>query len=473
MTVYTAEQQDKLLQAIRQGEAARVYLVFGERFLCQQAAETLCQALLAGGGTLHPIDGDQEPFATTLHKLTSFSLFPGRQVYRVTDTRLLHSVKVAESIWKKALRARQNNEPEKAARSLRNMLASAGLAADLENDPGQFSPAQWKKVFGFAQPQDNLSWTGELLAASPASEAEPTTRTADDPAALLEQKLAGGIPKQNILILTAEDVDKRKRLYKHLAEHQVVLDLSVEAGSSNRAQTAQKKVLLDLVHKTLAGFNKTMPPAVADQLLERVGFQPVAVVMESEKLALYAGERARITAEDLEAMVGRTRQEALFELTEALGRRDLEKCLLVAVRLGEHGVHPLAMLATLKNFARNLLLFKALQEQPASGYQRAMPAAAFQQQVLPRLKEKEQWQQELAGHPFALFMQFKTAAAFPPAVLQRWLALILAAEFRLKGSPLAAETTLQHLLLSMLGPDDNAVLQKKPGALPYSSSKNP
>lgn len=462
MALYTSEQQDKLLKGIRQGESARAYLVFGDRFLCQQAAEALCQALLVGGGIVHPVDGDQEPFATTLHKLTSFSLFPGRQVYRVTDTRLLHSVKVAESIWKKALRARQNNESAKATRYLRNMLESAGLQPDdPENDPGRFAPAQWKKVFGFSRPQDDLAWTGELLAASPAPQQETSGRSADDPAALLEQKLAAGIPAQNILILTAEDVDKRKRLYKYLAENHVVLDLSVESGSSSRAQTAQKKVLLDLVHKTLDGFGKTMPPAVAEQLLERVGFHPVAVVMETEKLALSAGERDRITAEDLESLVGRTRQEALYELTDALGKRDLEKALLVAARLEGHSVHPLAMIATLKNYVRNLLLFRALQDQPENGYNRSMPQPAFQQQVLPRLKENDQWKQELSGHPFALYMQFKTAAQFRLATLQQWLALILTAEFRLKGSPVAPETTLQHLLLSMLVDNDNAVLQNK------------
>ncbi|HBI15237.1 MAG TPA: DNA polymerase III subunit delta [Desulfobulbaceae bacterium] len=471
MAVQTSEQLDNLLTRIRGGECARAYLIIGERFLSQQAADSLCHALLAGGGIVHPIDGDQEPFATTLHRLTSFSLFPGRQIYRVTNTRLLHSVKVAESLWKKAARARQNNEPDKAAQHLQNMLESAGLKPDdPENDPGRFSPAQWKKMFGFAQPQEDLGWTGSLLNAFPAQPQETSARSVDDPAALLEQKLVSGIPGQNILILTAEEVDRRKRLYKYLAENQVVVDLSVESGSSSRAQSAQKKILLELVHKTLAGFGKIMLPAVAEQLIERVGFHPVAVVMETEKLALYAGDSTRIVAADLESLVGRTRQEALYELTDALGKRDLEKCLLVAGRLVEYGIHPLAMIATLKNYVRTLLLFRALQDQPENGYYRSMPQPAFQQQVLPRLKENEEWKQELSGHPYALYMQFKTAAEFPLSTLRRWLEQVLAADFRLKGSTIAQETTLQYLLLSMLVPDDKAVLQKNSHALPYRNS---
>ena len=86
--------------------------------------------------------------------------------------------------------------------------------------------------------------------------------------------------------------------------------------------------------------------------------------MESEKLALYAGSRTRIDTADLDVVVGRTRQEALFELTDALGKKELERTLDCGRRLEEHGVHPLAVIATLKNYTRNLLLFKALQEQP-------------------------------------------------------------------------------------------------------------
>ncbi|MFO7598657.1 MAG: DNA polymerase III subunit delta, partial [Candidatus Desulfacyla sp.] len=355
MAVYTADQQDKILDSIRQNKVAQVYLLFGERFLCRQAAEKVCQALLTQGGTLHPVDGDREKFTTTLQKLSSFSLFPGRQVYRVSDTRLFHSIQVAESLWKKTVKAWADNEPARAVRHLRSMLETAGLNPDdAENDPSSLSPARWKKLFGFARPQSDLAWIGPLLAENAGREQFQHARADDDPAALLEKHLDSGLPGRNVLVLTTEDVDKRKRLYKLLAEKYVVLDLGVEAGSGSRAQAAQKKVLLDLLHGTLKEFDKTISREAADLLCERVGFHPVAVVRESEKLALYTGSRTRIDTSDLDAIVGRTRQEALFELTDALGKRELERALLVAARLEEHGIHPLAVIATLKNYTRNL-----------------------------------------------------------------------------------------------------------------------
>jgi len=193
-----------------------------------------------------------------------------------------------------------------------------------------------------------------------------------------------------------------------------------------------------------------MPPKVAGQLFERVGFHPVAVVMETEKLALYVGDAKQITLDDLNSVVGRTRQEALFELTHAIGQKDLETALLIASRLQENGIHGLAVLATLRNYTRTLLLFRALQDQEEYGVQTNMPPKVFQQQCLPGLKKNERWKKELSGHPYAVYMQFKTASAFSLSLLTSWSQLVLAAEMRLKGSPIDADTVLQHLLLSML-----------------------
>ena len=453
MATFTKDRLDALINGIKgdRDGIAKVYLLVGERFLCRQAAARVCEALLAAGGVLHAIDGDQENFVTTLGKLRSFSLLPGRQVYRVSDTQLFLSKKVANSLWGRAAKARNNNDLVTAGRYLGAMLAAAGLdAGEPENDPGALSAARWKKLFGFARPPGDLSWTKGIAATAGGGGKEPAVAGPGDPALLLEKTLEAGLPGPNVLVLLAEDVDKRKRLYKLLKDQYVVVDLSVDQGSSAQARKVRKSVLRELIDKTLADFNKTMAPGVADLLLERVGFHPVAAVTETGKLALFAGTRKQINREDLDALVGRTRQEVLFELTGALGKRNLERALLVAGRLQENGIHPLAVVATLRNYARTLLLFRVLQQQPQFGYGRSVSFAVFQQQCLPRLKERQVWQKELSGHPYAVYMQFQTAAAFSPAVLKNWLRLLLGAELRLKGSPLAPATVLRHLIISML-----------------------
>jgi DNA polymerase-3 subunit delta len=452
MAIYTRESLPSLLTQT-ENAISQVYVVFGERYLCQNAAEQLEEALLrTTGGTVHAIDGDQEDFTATIAKLRSFSLLPGRQLYRVTDTRLFLSKQVAKNIWSKALKAHADGKNEQAGRALRAFMKSGGLDPFVpDNDLETLPPAEWQHCFGFAKPGSDLSWTRSYQTSE--QQRDTTAATASDPTELLNAALAAGIPKNNILILLTEEIDKRKKFFKLLKEEQTVIDLSVEAGSGAKAQKEQKSVLHDLVKKTLAEQGKTMAPGLGDLLFERVGFHPVAVVMELRKVMLYIGERKQITRNDLDLLIGRTRQEALFELTTAITNQNREQALVIGDRLQENGIHPLAVVATLRNFVRGLLLFRALLEQPGLQYQPSISAANFQQHCLPLLKEREQWKKELAGHPFALYMQFKSAAQYSLPVLSGWMKLLLQAELRLKGSSIAAATILQHLILSMLAMD--------------------
>jgi DNA polymerase-3 subunit delta len=453
MPLYTRENLPVLLAQPATGQS-QVYLLFGERYLCQNAADQLEKALLQAGGIVHPIDGDQENLAATLAKLRSYSLLPGRQVYRVTDTRLFLSKQVAKNIWDRALKAHTDNKSEQAGRALRALMQSGGLDPNApDNDLETLAATEWQHCFGFAKPSGDVSWTRSYLANAQGQSAAKSSASPEDPAELLSQALASGIPASNILILLAEEVDKRKKLFKLFKDEQTVIDLSVESGAGAKAQKEQKAVLQELLQQTLKEQDKTIASGLADLLFERVGFHPVAVVMELRKLMLFLGDRKQITRDDLDLLVGRTRQEALFELTAALTRRDREQALAIGDRLQENGIHPLAVVATLRNFVRGLLLFRALQEQPGLQFQPTMSAAGFQQHCLPRLKERELWKKELSGHPFALYMQFKSAANYSLPVLSGWMKLLLEAEFRLKGSPIAAATVLQHLLLSMLTMD--------------------
>ncbi len=454
MPIYTRDNLPALLAQPATGQS-QVYLLFGERYLCQNAAEQLEQVLLGKtGGIVHPIDGDQENLASTLAKLRSFSLLPGRQIYRVTDTRLFLSKQVAKNIWDKALKAHTDGKTEQAGRALRGLMESGGIDPHaLDNNLDSMAPAEWQQCFGFAKPSGDLSWTGPHLATAQGNGGATSPVAPADPAEMLSRALTSGIPDSNILILLTEDVDKRKKLFKLLKDEQTVVDLSVETGAGAKAQKEQKAVLQELVQQTLREQGKTLAPGLADLLFERVGFQPVAVVMELRKVMLYIDERRQITRDDLDLLVGRTRQEALFELTAAITHRDREQALAIGDRLQENGIHPLAVVATLRNFVRVLLLCRALQEQPGLQFLPSMSAASFQQNCLPRLKEREQWKKELSGHPFALYMQFKSAANYSLPVLAGWMKLLLQAEFRLKGSPIAAATVLQHLILSMLTMD--------------------
>jgi DNA polymerase-3 subunit delta len=456
MSVYKRQEIPRVLNDIQQGNTAQVYLLFGERYLCRNAAQELIDHLLPDrenhATSLLHIDGDYEDFARTLNLLKTFSLFSKRQIIWVTDTKLFYSKGVAKNVWEKACEKKERNEPAKACRYLLQMLNLGGVTPQemIEEDIASLSAARWKNLFGFSRPSGDLSWVAELLADMPA-DASTEKGGASDTGTMFTEAFEAGIPRDNILVLLAEAVDKRKRLYKYIKEHGVVLDLSVDSGSSAAARKDQDKVVRELLHATLAEFGKDIEPQAFDVFLERVGFHPVAVVMESEKLALYIGDRETVTRQDVDAMIGRTREEALFELTEAVSSGKIEDGLLILDHLQAGNVHGLAILATLKNHLRKLLLIRALQEVRSPAYTKNLSYPVFQKNYLPQLKEnREEWQNLLwKNHPYALYMLFRQAARFSCEDLKAGLNEILKAEFRMKGSPVDNRLIMDNLLFNL------------------------
>jgi len=437
------------LSALSQETRPQVALFFGERYLCREAADMLQNDFLQNSaGTVHPIDGDQEDTGRTLNRLLSFSLLPGLQIYRVTDSRLFQSKDMGSSLWDKAVKEFEGNRQNTALRYLLNMLSLAGIPPESTELFSELTSEQWHDLFATEKPMGDISWADKLVQESGLQAS--TKKTSENLADQYLEALTRGLPAQNILILTAENVDKRKRLYTYIKEHGLIVDCSVETGSSSAAQKVQKEVLLEMLQKTLAGFSKKIEPKAMALFLERVGFHPIAVVMESEKLALYVNDRPIITVDDVEMMAGRSREDALFELTDALGKKQIARTITVLHHLLEDGTHSLAILAALRNYLRRLLIFRSLQLRPAPPWQQGMSAQQFQGKYLPALKKTGEWPELLKGHPYALYMSFSKASEFSCSSLKKWLKFLLQAEFRLKGSPLPHHIVLEELILTML-----------------------
>ncbi len=447
MTLIKRIQLPAYLSELQKDTRHQVYLFFGERYLCRESADLLQEALLKiEPGTVHPIDGDNEDTAQTLARLQSFSLLPGLQIHRVTDSRIFHTKKVGASIWGKAVVAYESNKNSAALRHLLNLLNMASLSPD---DPiTELSSDQWQALLGFSKPTGDISWADKLLSeAGPQNSAKGSnTDTTEKYIEALER----GLPPHNLLVLSAEEVDKRKKLFTYIKKNSLIIDCSVVTGASSAAQKSQRGVLLELVNTTLKDFKKKIEPKGLDIFFEKVGFHPVAVVMETEKLALAVGEQTTITCDDIHNLVGRSREDALFELTDHFGKKQLGKTFVTMNHLLDNGIHGLAILATMRNYLRRLLIFRSLQLRPSPVWHKGMNARQFQEGYLPEIKAAGEWKELLAGHPYALFMSFTKASEFSCPLLKEWLKLLLDAEFRLKSSPLPHQLVLEELFLTML-----------------------
>ncbi len=426
---------------------SQVYLFFGERFLCKEAADALQDMLLdQQPGAVHAVDGDREDPGQTLARLMSFSLLPGRQIYRVADSRIFHSKTIVAEIWYKAVQAYDGGRPGPAARHLQAMIAAVDLPVDGPTSFSEISLQEWKKIFAFDKPCEPLTWADNLVAGSQ----QTTTGNASGLVDRYIEAFDKGLPGGNILLLTAETVDKRQRLFTYIKKRGTVIDCSVASGANVAAVNEQKSVLQELMDKTLREFGLKIETPAAELFFERVGFHPVAVAMEIEKLGHFVGKRPLITRSDVDLMIARNREDALYELTDAFGKRQLGRTLTLVSRLLEQGMHSLAILATMRNFLRKQLLYRSMQLRPTPTWRRGMNAREFQGRYLPELKAQGEWDDLLQGHPYALFMSFTKATDYSCSGLKRWMSLLLDAEFHLKGSVVPAQLVLEELFITML-----------------------
>ncbi|MEN8140915.1 MAG: DNA polymerase III subunit delta [Thermodesulfobacteriota bacterium] len=434
---------NKLYQELDQGRRSPVYLIFGERFLCQQAAGEITRRLLGPEGEkkLIKVAGEQEDVRDTVNRLRTFSLFGGPQVVQVKDSRLFLSKAVGKKVWDRAKKA-AGSDKKKAGLLLAQLAAIGGLADD-DHLP-DLSAAQWRKAFGFARPAD-ISWC-QTIDRPPA----PPSDSAGSDDEILAQALEHGLPDQNHLIIFSETVDKRKKIFKIIGDLGTTVDLSVEEGASSAARKNQDAVVRQLLSDTFSARGKKPGPRVLEKIMERVGFHPVAAVHEAEKLALFSGDEELISVNMVDEVTCKSREEALFELNDAVASRNLAQTLALLQGLLRAGLHGLVIVAAMRNLLRKLMFIRALQEQQEPAYRPGQAYGQFQKGYLAIIKEEHGDSEFLKGHPFVIYKGFQQAERFSLPQLRRTLGLLLESEFKLKSSPLAATVVLENFFFAAL-----------------------
>ena len=158
------------------------------------------------------------------------------------------------------------------------------------------------------------------------------------------------------VVLASTRLDLRTRLAAAIQKKGVVVRFDrLETGSLKESLLAAAR-----------GLGKRLSPEAMDLLITLAGDDLRQLNYSVEKAALFTGEREEIAPQDIEALVGETRARSIFQLTDAVGARDLEVALRCLSALLEGGEEPLAILGMLARQIRLLFRAKALQEQAAS-----------------------------------------------------------------------------------------------------------
>jgi len=82
-----------------------------------------------------------------------------------------------------------------------------------------------------------------------------------------------------------------------------------------------------LMGRASQAYGKRLEPIAAQALVDLVGGEMAGLDAELVKLTLYVGDRELITTQDVEDLVGYTRPENVFRMTDALAQKDAATCL--------------------------------------------------------------------------------------------------------------------------------------------------
>jgi DNA polymerase-3 subunit delta len=177
---------------------------------------------------------------------------------------------------------------------------------------------------------------------------------------------------------------------------------------------------------------KTLAPGVAGILSELFGSDLSLLDDAVERLALYSGDSPEITEDAVAACIVQVKPSTVWDLTGAVGRRDLGAALEALASVYDAQDRGLRLLGVLAWSTRQMVRFRAAVKQGHS------PTEAAQQAGVPPFKASEVAAQ---------------VRAIPAGVLEGWLLRLADVDLALKGgSRRPPRAVLEEALAAMCRP---------------------
>jgi DNA polymerase-3 subunit delta len=262
------------------------------------------------------------------------------------------------------------------------------------------------------------------------------------------------------LLVSAGKVDKRKSFYKAL-EKSGPVETFAGWDDDDKDWAAQAEIF---ARRALRELGKEISDEALAQMVLNVGPHIRMLSSEVEKLALYAGSRARLGMEDVETIVTRNKQARAFAVAEALGERNLVAVLRCLDRelweiKRDTKRNEIGLLYGLISKVRVLILLKEMMARkwlrPSTDY------SSFKNQLArvpaDALPEDRQFN-PLAMHPYPLFLALGQAQRYSQTELIGAMELLLECNQKLISRGLDASLVLQQTLVQIVGPPAAAAL---------------
>ncbi len=462
MELAAAAGLNQTLVEIQKGKILPVYVVLGdENYVMKEAAKRMIEALLPGKDkdlNLEVIEGGEEDWERIIPSLQTYPWFGQRRVIVVKDTKVFFSKFLLEEIIAKSQEKYESGNLAEAVRLYRFVLGNQGYKkiADIPEEalarlPGHQSHAKTE------------AWLKAVLEECRRKGLDPIPYE-DNSDKLLKALGKGGkgIPEKNTLILVTDHVDRRKSLYKVINDIGVVIDFSVPRTRRDPAEieTDEKRILFEQADRLLKSAKKTIHKEAFELLVNKTGFQVGVFLSELEKVVVSLKDKPRIDPADVEEIVGRTKEDSVFDLQRAVGRRDLKTALFYLQELLAQKEPPLALLQGISTEIHYLVVAKEFMAAALkTKWNPRMNEEAFKKIIyFPIvLKKKKEMPEKSRTNIFklplnVLFELFKNAERYSPEELQEGLNLLTQADLKMKTMRTPPETILEEVLLTLLLP---------------------
>ncbi len=408
---------EKILMELKKGKAdpSPCYLLHGEeKYLVKDALNKIMAALIPASDrdmNLFLVDGESEDIDSICETILTPPLIPGRKVVVLTNTRLFQTKIALPEIVQK-IRQHLTNDPNVAVRYFMQFLKIAGWNIDDLRDGGwkKITSDNWQKTVEGDSGHDRATWLPEMIETCISHGVDMSKHRGV--AERLEDTLRKGIPAGIHLIITAETVDKRKRLFKTISETGIILNFSRPKGDAK-----QKNALMDMAKNLLAQSGKQLTPGAWIAIGRKTGFDLADSMKALEKLITYAGDKKSIEESDIEEVVGKTKEDTIFDLTGALVARKLDVALSNLKDLFDQGINHILILSMIARELRFLLHAKMfLRSGKLGSFEPNMDYEKFQRSVYPVIGE---WRGDKGGksgldgqHPYVIYSALKSSYRF-------------------------------------------------------------
>ncbi len=445
-----------------------VYLIYGEEFLYKTAFETILNALIPPSErSLNYEPVDSENVYEAIERLNTFSFMPGTKVVSLCDSRIFYSKQDDEDLLQKAKDAVDAKDMKKGAKYFSTLLGLLKLSYE------DVSPENRSKYLQIDLSEDDR-WVDTLIAFCKDTDIRITAPK--DNAEDLQHAIEKGFPDGHYLLITTDIADRRRGLFKVISEKGMVIDCSVPKGERKADKEAQSAVLQERLKTILSEHGKSIDPAAYHAVYEMTGFDLRTFSNNLEKLISYIGDRKKISLEDVESVLKRTRQDPIYELTNAIADRNTEDALFYTDSLLAAGIFPLQILAAIANQVRRLLLLRGFIESPQGKkvWKAGISYNLFQEKVMPAIQEydnalsevSESWENTAGSpkkakssgdmaiaknpkSPYPIYLIMGKAEKFTKHDLIRALEMVSNADIKLKSSGGNPKMILEEMIFGI------------------------